>query len=262
MLNECIGYSKNIVSMMIKIITLCVTLFLCCAATAKESRNTTGYLYGLGVSTNKEIYKGYNRRNILLPIIGYRGEKLNVFGPFVSYKLAEKSDFSFLIQAAPRFQGFDDSDSYIFEGMKARKFSMDAGASINYSKNNWKISFSSMFDVLNRSNGAELVTSLSHTFRFGPVFVEPRLTFSYLDDNHVDYYYGVGKDETNDLRTEFVGKSALNTGFGLSISTPIFLGGFTQLSLQRTWFSEEITDSPLVEDHGNIIARLLYTRYF
>ncbi len=119
-----------------------------------------------------------------------------------------------------------------------------------------------MFDVLNRSNGTELVTAVSHSFRFGPIFIEPKLTFSYLDCSFVDCYYGAGKDEVSDVRTEYVGKSAVNTGFGLTISTPIFLDGFTQLSLQRTWFSKEITDSPLVEEHGNIIARFLYTRYF
>ena len=76
------------------------------------------------------------------------------------------------------------------------------------------------------------------------------------------YYYGVNKNEVNGNRAEHIGKSARNTGVGLSISTPVFFGGFTQLSLQRTWFSEEITDSPLVEDHGNITARLMYTRNF
>ena len=246
---------------MIKKLTLCLS-FLAFPTIAHKPGDTSEYLYGLGFSTNKEIYKGYNRRNILLPIIGYRGEKLNVFGPFVSYKVSEISDFSFLVQVAPRFQGFDDSDSTIFEGMKERKFSMDVGASINFKKNDWKISISSMFDVLNRSNGTELVTAISHTFSFGPVFVEPRLTFSYLDSNHVDYYYGVNKDEVNAIRPEYSGKSARNTGFGLSLSTPIFFGGFTQLSIQRTWFSEGITDSPLVEDHGNITARLMYTRNF
>ena len=44
------------------------------SAVAQKPRDTSGYLYGLGISTNKEIYKGYNRRNILLPIIGYKGE--------------------------------------------------------------------------------------------------------------------------------------------------------------------------------------------
>ncbi len=247
---------------MIKNIILCLTIFLPLSTVAQNPRDVTGYIYGIGISTGKEIYKGYNRRNILLPIIGYRGERLNVYGPFVSYKVTELAEFTFLLQAAPRFQAFDDNDSYIFEGMKDRRFSMDAGTSVNYSKNNWKINFGLMFDILNRSNGTSLVASLSHTFRLGAVFLEPSLTLSYLDDNHVDYYYGVGKDEVSDIRPEYIGTSTLYTGFGLSISTPIFFGGFTQLSLQQTWFSEEITDSPLVEDHGNIIARLVYTRYF
>ena len=241
---------------------MCLPLILSYSVSAEAPKNTGVYVYGLGISTNKEIYKGYNRRTIPLPMIGYRSEKLNVFGPFVSYKVAEASGFSFQVQAAPRFQGFDDSDSYIFEGMKERKFSMDIGGALHYKKNNWKLSFSSMFDVLSRSNGSEMVTALSYNFNYGPVFIEPRITLSYLDSNHVDYYYGVGKNEVSAIRSEYVGQSAVNSGFGVSISTPIFLGGFTQLNIQRTWFADEITESPLVEDDGNIMVRLLYTRNF
>lgn len=247
---------------MIKKIILCLIILLPLSSFANKPKNTSGFLYGLGLSTNKEIYKGYDRRNLLLPIIGYRGEKLNVFGPFASYEVKRFADVKVLVQAAPRFQGFDDTDSYIFEGMEERKFSMDAGIGLNYQKNNWKISFSSMFDVLNRSNGVELTSAIAHTFRFGPFVIEPRITFSYLDSNHVNYYYGVDKEEVNANRTIYTGKSAVNSGIGLSMSTPIFLGGYTQINLQRTWFASEITDSPLVEDHSNLIVRLLFTRYF
>jgi outer membrane protein len=247
---------------MIKKLIFCLTLLLPLSSFADKPKETSGFLYGLGLSTTKEIYKGYDRRNLLLPLIGYKGEKLNVFGPFVSYEVKKFADVKILVQAAPRFQGFDDTDSYIFEGMAERKFSMDAGIGLNYQKNNWKINFSSMFDVLDRSNGFELTSSIGHTFRFGPFFIEPTVTFSYLDSNHVDYYFGVSQYEINSNRTEYIGESALNTGIGLSISTPIFLGGFTQINIQRTWFDSGVTDSPLVEYHSNLIFRLLYTRYF
>lgn len=247
---------------MIKKLLLSLAVLSPLSTLAEKPKDTTGFLYGLGLSTNKEIYKGYNRRNLILPIIGYRGEKLNVFGPFVSYEVEEFAGVKVLVQAAPRFQGFDDTDSYIFKGMAERKFSMDAGIGFNYKKNNWKVSFSSMFDVFNRSNGMELSSSVSYAFSYGPVFIEPRITFSYLDTNHVDYYYGVGQEEVSTDRAEYLGESALNPGIGLTISTPIFLGGFTQLNFQRTWFDSGITDSPLVEDHSNLIVRLLYTRTF
>jgi outer membrane protein len=247
---------------MIKKLIFCLTILLPFSSFADKPKDTSSFLYGLGLSTDKEIYKGYDRRNLFLPIIGYRGEKLNVFGPFVSYEVQKFAGIKVLVQAAPRFQGFDDTDSYIFEGMADRKFSMDAGIGLNYQKNDWKISFSSMFDVLDRSNGIELTSSIGHTFRFGPFFIEPRVTLSYLDSNHVDYYYGVSKFEVNANRTEYIGESALNTGIGLSMSTPIFLGGYTQINIQRTWFDSGITDSPLVEDNSNLTVRLLYTRKF
>lgn len=229
---------------------------------ANKPKNTSGFLYGIGLSTNKEIYKGYDRRNLLLPIIGYKGEKLNIYGPFVSYEVLKFSNVKIVVQAAPRFQGFDDTDSFIFEGMADRKFSMDAGIGLNYKKNNWKISFSSMFDVLNRSNGIELTSAIAHTFRFGPYVIEPKITLGYLDSNHVDYYYGVDKEEVSQNRAEYIGKKALNTGIGLTIATHIFFGGYTQINLQRTWFASEITNSPLVENHSNLIVRLLFTRKF
>jgi outer membrane protein len=247
---------------MFKKFIVCLTLFISLSSFANKPRDTSGFLYGVGLSTNKEIYKGYNRRNIILPIIGYRGEKLNVYGPFVTYDVKEISDVKFLVQIAPRFQGYEEEDSYIFNGMADRKISMDAGIGLKYQKNDWKLSFSSMFDILNRSNGIELTSAIAHTFRFGPVFVEPRVVLSYLDSNHVDYYYGVRQEEVNANRVEYIGKSGMNTGFGISISTPILLGGFTQLNLQQTWFATEITDSPLVENHANLSVRLLYSRKF
>jgi outer membrane protein len=243
-------------------ILIFLTFFISLSTFAQKPVDSSGFLYGVGLSTNKEIYKGYNRRNLIIPIIGYRGEKLNVYGPFVSYNVANIADIKVLVQVAPRFQGYEEEDSYIFAGMAERKMSMDAGIGVKYQKNNWKLSLSSMFDVLNRSNGIELTSTIAHTFKFGPVFVEPKIVFNYLDNKHVDYYYGVRKDEAHTNRREYAGKSGVNSGFGLSISTPIFFGGFTQLNLQQTWFASEITASPLVANHSSLSVRFLFSRKF
>ena len=96
---------------MIKKIIVCLTLLVSLSSIAQKPADRTGFIYGLGLSTSKEIYKGYNRRNIILPIIGYRGEKLNVYGPFVSYNVAKVADLDVLVQVSPRFQGFDEDDS-------------------------------------------------------------------------------------------------------------------------------------------------------
>ncbi|MFT5758346.1 MAG: outer membrane protein [Alteromonadaceae bacterium] len=253
---------------MINKLALCLTFLVSLSVFAEKpaitenKKSTSGFLYGAGISISKEIYKGYNSRTMPLPLIGYKSDKLTIFGPFISYEVYEASNVKLLIKAAPRFQGFDDSDSYIFSGMADRQNSMDFGIGLNYQKAGWKVGVSSLFDVLDRSNGIELISAVSHVFRFGPLFIEPQVSLSYLNNAHVDYYYGVKKEEVNQDRTEFIGKSALNTALGLSMATPIFFGGYTRLNIQHTWFASEITNSPLVDDDSNLSFQLFFTKSF
>ena len=137
-----------------------------------------GYLYGIGLGLSQEIYKGYNRRVIPLPILGYRGEKLSVYGPFVSYELLELGDVELEVQASPRFQGFDESDSDIFLGMEERDFSMDLGANLKYERDNWKLSVGFLRDIFNKSDGLELKAKIAKAFKFGPIFFEPNLSIN------------------------------------------------------------------------------------
>lgn len=230
------------------------------AAQSNESKSP--YLYGVGVAVKKEIYKGYSSRTVPLPLIGYRGEKLNVFGPFVSYKVANLDDLSISVQLSPRFQGFDDSDSDFFEGMDKRKDSLDAGLGLDYKQGDWQFQLSSLFDVLGNSKGYELKSGVSYTQRYGPVFITPSASLSYLDSKHVDYYYGVKMNEINEFRSAYEGDSALNTTAGLSIATPIFFGGMTRATLEYTWYDDPITDSPIVEEDTSLSFGVFFTKHF
>lgn len=231
-------------------------------AVAAERKKATGFLYGAGISVNKEIYKGYNTRTMPLPLFGYQGENLSVFGPFINYKLLDANRFTLSAKLAPRFQGFDESDSAIFKGMRKRKSSFDAGIGIDYQKNDWKIVLTSMFDALNRSNGFEIKSTIGHVFRYGPIFFEPSISLSFLDKSHVDYYYGVSKDEVNQNRGAYLGHSGVNKSLGLSIATPIFFAGYTRLNLEYTWFDKSITESPLVENNSSLQLLFVFTKNF
>lgn len=221
-----------------------------------------GYLYGIGLGVNTEIYKGFSTRKRLIPVLGYKGERLSVYGPFISYKLFNFDSIDVLIKASPRFQGFEPSDSEIFAGMKKRHFSMDAGVGVNYHNSDWKISFSAMFDAFDRSNGRELTSSIGKAFKFGPLFFEPSISVSYLDANHVDYYYGVHISEINDNRIAYKGSSVVNYGVGMSFATPIFFDGFSRLSMSHTWFDHNIANSPLVDKDTNLSLNFIFTKFF
>ncbi|WP_448211896.1 MipA/OmpV family protein [Colwellia sp. MEBiC06753] len=228
----------------------------------REAIEPYGFLYGFGLGLNQEIYQGFDRRVIPLPILGYRGEKLRVLGPFIGYDLHQLGDFEVAIQAAPRFQGFDENDSDIFIGMKQRKFSVDAGLALRFERQNWKLNAAYMHDVLGRSHGSEWSTEVARVFRYGPIFIEPSVALSYLDSKHVNYYYGVKANEVLPTRPAYKGDDALNPSLALSVSTPMFFGGFSSMKIQHTWYDSEITNSPLVDDDTNLSLVLFFSKFW
>ncbi len=253
-------------------LTLCLLIASTGAAAASDSDaergenrarlEPRGFIYGAALGIEREIYDGFERRVIPLPVLGYRGENLTVFGPFVSWEVLELGDIEFDIQLSPRFDGFDESDSDVFEGMQEREFSMDAGFGLGYERNDWKIELDSLYDALDRSNGREISVGIARAYRAGPVFIEPEIGLSYLDRRHVDYYFGVAESEATALRPAYDGDSALNTTLGITFFTPAFFGGLTRVGIENTWFDSSIADSPLTDSDSSLSIYIAFSKFF
>ncbi|WP_448564626.1 MipA/OmpV family protein [Thalassotalea ganghwensis] len=231
------------------------------SSSASNAKNT-GFLYGIGVSVEREIYYGYGNRVIPIPVLGYQGENLSVLGPFINYKLSQRDNLSFSVSLSPRFQGFDEDDSWIFDGMASRKFSFDGGVAVDFDSENFKARLSAKTDILGRHNGNEFELRLAKTFSVGPIFIEPSALINYLDDKLIDYYYGVRDAEETNSRSRYQGSATTNYSLGLSISTPIFFNGFTRFNIEHQWYGTGISNSPLVERDRSWGVRLIYSRYF
>ena len=220
-----------------------------------------GFLYGVGIGVNQEIYQGYKRRTIPLPLIGYRGEKLTVYGPFVSYQLLQQGKVSVSAKLAPRFAGFDESDSTVFAGMAKRKSSLDGGINVQFRQQAWLVEAETLIDLLGNSDGQESKLSLAYNLRLGPLLIEPKIGVSYADSNLVDYYYGVRLDEATANRLSYRGSSALNYNTGLSLSNPL-LGGMARLSIEHHWYDSSISNSPLTDRDTGVSAFLSWSKFF
>lgn len=240
------------------------SLLLSCAAFAQQSRSaepSQGFLYGVGVGVNQEIYRGYKRRMIPLPLVGYRGEKLSVYGPFVSYELAKANDFSLSAKISPRFAGYDEDDSDAFIGMK-RKSSLDAGFGLQYRIDNWTLDTEVLSDVLGNSNGQEAKLKFSYGLRFGPLQVSPEVGISYSSSKLVNYYYGVQPNEAIAQRPAYRAGAAVNYHTGVAFSTPVLFGGMTRLGVQYHWYDNNIANSPLTDRDSGVSAFLAWSRFF
>lgn len=243
---------------------VCSLSLLSTAAFAQQNRSAEppqGFLYGVGVGVNQEIYRGYKRRVIPLPLVGYRGEKLSVYGPFVSYELAQANGVSLSAKLAPRFAGYDDGDSDVFVGMK-RKSSLDAGFGLQYRIDNWTLDTEVLSDVLGNSNGQEAKLKFSYGLRFGPLQVSPEVGVSYSSSKLVNYYYGVQPNEAIAQRPAYRASAAVNYHTGVAFSTPILFGGMTRLGVQYHWYDNNIANSPLTDRDSGVSAFLAWSRFF
>ncbi|CAM3838489.1 MipA/OmpV family protein [Rheinheimera salexigens] len=215
------------------------------SAPAVAESPAQGFLYGLGGGVNQEIYRGFKKRIIPIPVIGYKGDRLTVFGPFMTYDILRYGNFTVTGHLAPRFAGFDASDSDYFLGMAKRKMSLDAGVGASLRQDNWLLEVSTLFDVLDNSNGFEAKTAISYGQQVGAVRFEPKFSVDYSNSNLVDYYYGVRDNEATATRAAYRGEGTINYSAGLSMSTALFFNGMSRLGFKHTWYGSGISNSPL-----------------
>lgn len=235
---------------------------LCSATVTAQQATPQGFLYGVGIGVNQQIYRGYSSRTIPLPILGYHGEKLSVYGPFISYKLLKVGNVSFSAKLAPRFAGFGESDSTVFTGMAKRKDSVDGGIGVQLRQHDWLLEADTVFDLLGNSNGRESKLTVGYSYIVTVVMIEPKFSISYSDSKLVNYYYGVKPDEATAQRTAYNAGSAVNFSAGFSLSTPILFGGLTRLGIEHHWYGSNISDSPLTDRDKGLSAFLSWSTFF
>ena len=111
------------------------------------SQQPQGWMWGFGVAASQDVYTDFDNRIVPIPIIGYTGEKLRVYGPFVGYQLFQQDGFTLDAQLVPVFAGYEEDDSAVFTGMEDRDFSYAAGIGLNYNTGGWVYSLSTNADI-------------------------------------------------------------------------------------------------------------------
>jgi len=228
----------------------------------RQQLEPRGFLYGIGVISNQEVYQGFGQRTVPIPMIGYRGERLTVFGPFVSYDVVQQDGWRLSARLAPRFAGTEESDSDVFLGMAERKNSLDVGIGVQRDWQQWRFESSLMHDVLGNSNGYEVRNRVSYVYALNGFFIEPQVGLDYADSALTDYYYGVREDEATITRPAYQAESVWNYSVGLAVMTPRYFGGMTRLSIEHRWFGDSIDDSPLTDRNTGVQVFLSYSRFF
>lgn len=229
------------------------------ASAGKKVESTWGL--GLGVGVQQSPYRGYGNKTAALPIILYNSEHFRVFGTTADFKLGTVSQFDFSLRAKYSNEGYKSGDSSTLNGMDERKDGFWLGGAVAWHTPFAKLSLE-WLKAAGNSDGQTIKLGAEHGFTLGRIKLTPHMGVAWMNNDTVNYYYGVKPSEVTSKRTAYTGKSTTNTSVGLRTDYGLTASQSVFLDLSVTHYGSGITDSPLVDRSTSAGARLGYLYKF
>ncbi|WP_422843836.1 MipA/OmpV family protein [Acidovorax sp. M2(2025)] len=172
---------------------------------------------GLAVGSVQKPYRGMGRKAIALPLLSYENRYVRLSSPNVDLKLP-----SLVLSASSRLHfglrarlfsegGYESSDSPALAGMAERKSGAWIGPTVKWDNGFADVQLELLADASGRSKGRRVSLGLERRWNLGPnVTLVPHAGVEWVDENYVNYYYGVLDNEAAPGRPAYAGPSAVN----------------------------------------------------
>lgn len=217
-----------------------------------------GARWGVGIAaiSNQKAFKDIDRDTMAIPVIFFENRYVNVFGPFIDFKLpgvefSEEQKLNFSLPLQYGLGGYDKDDirdTPILNGMDRRKGGFWAGAKVEW-ENPWvNVTAQWLTDISGKSEGQRVSVGIGRNWVFGDSFlISPRLVAIWYDDKYVDYHYGVRTHEARIDRPAYSGEAAVNIEYGLRGIYRFDMKNSIFLDVGATSLASNIKDSPLID---------------
>jgi len=202
---------------------------------------------GLGVSAGQRPYRDAENKTRALPLLMYENRWVRIGGLGIDLKLPSAGPVSFALRARYAFDGYEQDDAPILNGMAERKDSLWLGGAAKWRNDIVDLSAEWLGDASSHSKGQRFKLQLDRSFRTGAFEFTPRVAATWLDRKYVDYYYGVTASEATAERPFYEGKATVNAEVGLRTVYGLAPRHALSLDVGTTRLGTGIKDSPLVE---------------
>ncbi|NUB45005.1 MipA/OmpV family protein [Fertoebacter nigrum] len=188
-----------------------------------------------------------------VPFVEYENDHFKIGVPSVDVKLpwisSEQLSFGLTVDFFGGEGGYEAGDAPILNGMADRDGGVWAGATMGWRSDLVDLSFAAMTDVTGDSDGSSFKLEASRSFvAWDRLMITPKLAAVWLDDNAVDYYYGVRAGEATASRAQYSGSSTVNVEGGITFGYMLAERHMLLLDLGVTKLGSGIADSPIVVD--------------
>ncbi len=215
---------------------------------------------GIALRIEKEIYKGENVELEPSAFFLYeRGPmKIRAYDGFEAawHIYREDAFYIALCASLDMDEGYDTDDSDYLNGMKELKTLYDAGFQMEATFGGCQLSFDFNQDLSGEHKGREMGLSISYTKIVANFELKPQVNVTWMSGKKAHYLYGVSTAEARPDRPAYSPDGGFEIGAELMIQHSI-VGDLSAVSiLCCSYFSSEITGSPIVDKDYEIEAVL------
>lgn len=224
---------------------------------------------GLMAGYERKLYKDFDNKAMVLPMLSYDNRWVSLMGPRVDLKLPSSylpsslDAFSFRLRLAYGNEGYEAEDSPMLQGMRERKGGFWVGPAVAWkAPAEIKVTAEWRADISGYSEGQRVRFVAERDFRRGDWRLTPRLGAEWLDEKYVNYYYGVEAIEVRGNRPLYRGGASWNMETGLRLSYAIAPKQTAFVDVSGKYYGTQIEDSPLVDSANSAGVRVGYLYRF
>jgi outer membrane protein len=204
---------------------------------------------GAGVIARTSPYQDYNGGVYqFIPAITYTGERLQIYGPRISFGIAGSGKLRLALAGQYRIGVYKEEDSPYLAGMGDREGTFMAGLAVQAELPGViKLKLAYEHDVLNTTGGGIADLRLSKDLQTGIFRFRPQLGVNYLSSEIANYDFGVPADKATAARPAYELDSTTSVEAGLGLFIEITREWLFVMDVNFEKFSDEVTNSPIVD---------------
>lgn len=154
----------------------------------------------------------------VVPMLLYNGKYVFSRGTALGVHILNKQSVELNLLARVRFDSLEPGDSTFYEGIEARRQTLDGGAEMRVRGDWGEVQAAWLTDTLDRHRGQSAELSYRYNFDYGRLTFSPFVSWEWRDGDMTNYYYGVSSEEARPGRPEYAPGNSQWFSFGLNTS--------------------------------------------
>ncbi len=220
---------------------------------AEENHSELEINLGLGIGTSQSIYKGINDQTDVMPLLSLRYDRFYLDGFEAGYLIAEEDDYSLSIAISGDSLDGERTDG---DSQLAGMGDVDSGINLKLEGETFTqfglLSASIAQDISNEHDGTEVSFGWGIPVELSGVEVIPSVYASWMSGDLTNHYFGVSTNKATANRSAYTAGDAWRYGVEVMAHYPLTPEWNLMGGVGIEWYSDEITDSSIVDEDSSI----------